>query len=106
VTLLIEQPDPQLKPGMTASVQIDVQYIPDALCVSTSALMTDDGTSYYVLVKEGDGTFVPQPVTVIAEGSTTAVIEGGIAEGDEVQISGGWSGEGGAEYETGGMVMF
>ena len=106
VTLLIEQPDPQLKPGMTASVQIDVQYIPDALCVSTSALMTDDGTSYYVLVKEDDGTFVPQPVTVIAEGSTTAVIEGGIAEGDEVQISGGWSGEAGAEYETGGMVMF
>ena len=106
VTLLIEQPDPQLKPGMTASVQIDVQYIPDALCVSTSALMTDDGTSYYVLVKEGDGTFVPQPVTVIAEGSTTAVIEGAIAEGDEVQISGGWSGEAGAEYETGGMVMF
>ena len=106
VTLLIEQPDPQLKPGMTASVQIDVQYIPGALCVSTSALMTDDGTSYYVLVKEDDGTFVPQPVTVIAEGSTTAVIEGGIAEGDEVQISGGWSGEAGAEYETGGMVMF
>ena len=106
VTLLIEQPDPQLKPGMTASVQIDVQYIPDALCVSTSALMTDDGTSYYVLVKEDNGEFVPQPVTVIAEGSTTAVIEGAIAEGDEVQISGGWSGEAGAEYETGGMVMF
>ncbi|MCR4870065.1 MAG: efflux RND transporter periplasmic adaptor subunit [Atopobiaceae bacterium] len=106
VTLLIEQPDPQLKPGMTASVQIDVQYIPGALCVSTSALMTDDGTSYYVLVKEDDGEFVPQPVTVIAEGSTTAVIEGAIAEGDEVQISGGWSGEAGAEDATGGMVMF
>jgi len=86
VTLLIEEPDPQLKPGMSASVHIDVQYIPDALCVSTGALMSDDGETYYLLVKNPEsGEFEQRYVNVVAESSTTAVVEGDIAEGDEVQ---------------------
>ena len=108
VTLLIEHPDPQLKPGMSASVRIDVKYLPGALCVSTSALMTDDGTTYYLLVKNpATGEFERRTVTVVAEGSTTAVIDGAVAEGDEVQVGFGWTGESGSENEDGGMmVMF
>lgn len=100
VTLLIENPDPQLKPGMTASVSIDVQYIPGALCVSTSALMTDDGETYYLLVVTDPATGKTEQrfVTVLAESSTTAAIEGDIAEGDEVQSGVGWTG---SETETG-----
>lgn len=108
VTLLIEEPDPQLKPGMSASVHIDVQYIPDALCVSTSALMSDDGSTYYLMVRNPEtGEFEQRFVTVIAESSTTAVVEGDIAEGDEVQggsagVPGGTDGS----MDGGGMVMY
>ncbi len=107
VTLLIENPDPQLKPGMTASARIDVQYLPGALCVSTSALMTDDGENYYVMVVDPETReAMPVTVTVLAEGSTTAAIEGAVAEGDEVQSGFSMPATDGAEYETGGMVIF
>ena len=107
VTLLIENPDPQLKPGMTASARIDVQYLPGVLIVPTSALMTDDGENYYVMVVDPETReAVPYTVTVLAEGSTTAAVEGNITEGDEVQTGFAWSGDEGTEYETGGMVMF
>lgn len=107
VTLLIENPDPQLKPGMTASVSIDVQYIPDALCVSANALMSDDGATYYLLVVTDPATGATEQrfVTVLAESSTTAVIEGDIAEGDEVQSGTGWTG-GEPEAGMGGSVVY
>ena len=107
VTLLIENPDPQLKPGMTASARIDVQYLPGALCVSTSALMTDDGENYYLMVVDPETReAMPVTVTVLAEGSTTAAIEGAVAEGDEVQSGLSMPTAEGAEYETGGAVIF
>ena len=92
VTLLIENPDPQLKPGMTASARIDVKYLQGVLCVSTGALMSDDGETYYLMVRNAQGEFEQRFVTVLAEGSTTAAIEGAIAEGDEVQSGFGWTG--------------
>ena len=107
VTLLIENPNPQLKPGMTASARIDVQYLPGALCVSTSALMTDDGENYYLMVVDPETReAMPVTVTVLAEGSTTAAIEGAVAEGDEVQSGLSMPTAEGAEYETGGAVIF
>ena len=49
---------------------------------------------------------MPVTVTVLAEGSTTAAIEGAVAEGDEVQSGLSMPTAEGAEYETGGAVIF
>lgn len=108
VTLLIENPDPQLKPGMTASVSIDVQYIPGALCVSSNALMTDDGETYYLLVVTDPATGATEQrfVTVLAESSTAAVVEGDIAEGDTVQSGIGWTGGEPEAGMGGGSVVY
>ncbi len=88
VELLIPEPAPELKPGMTASVEILMQSVPDALTVPTSALMTDDGISYYVYVMSDPETEAVERrnVSVPAQSDTTAVIEGEVAEGDLVVL--------------------
>lgn len=88
VELLIPEPAPELKPGMTASVEILMQSVPDALTVPVSALMTDDGVSYYVYVMGDPETEAVErrDVTVPAQSDTTAVIEGDVSDGDLVVL--------------------
>ena len=88
VELLIPEPVPELKPGMTASVEIMQQYVPDALTVPSSALMTDDGTNYYVYVMVDPATeaLERRDVTVPAQSETSAVVEGNVTEGDLVVL--------------------
>lgn len=88
VELLIPEPAPELKPGMTASVEILMQSVPDALTVPVSALMTDDGVSHYVYVMSDPETEAVErrDVTVPAQSDTTAVIEGDVSEGDLVVL--------------------
>lgn len=88
VELLIPEPAPELKPGMTASVEILMQSVPDALTVPVSALMTDDGVSYYVYVMSDPETEAVErrDVSVPAQSDTTAVIEGDVSEGDLVVL--------------------
>lgn len=88
VELLIPEPAPELKPGMTASVEILMQSVPDALTVPVSALMTDDGVSYYVYVMSDPETEAVErrDVTVPAQSDTTAVIEGDVSDGDLVVL--------------------
>lgn len=88
VELLIPEPAPELKPGMTASVEILMQSVPDALTVPVSALMTDDGVSYHVYVMSDPETEAVErrDVSVPAQSDTTAVIEGDVSEGDLVVL--------------------
>lgn len=88
VEVLVPEPVPELKPGMTASVEILLQDVPDALTVPTSALMTDDGASYYVYVVTDPETQAVErrAVTVGAQSASEAVVEGGVAEGDLVVV--------------------
>lgn len=88
VELLIPEPAPELKPGMTASVEILMQSVPDALTVPVSALMTDDGVSYYVYVMSDPETEAVErrDVSVPAQSDTTAVIEGDVSDGDLVVL--------------------
>lgn len=88
VELLIPDPVPELKPGMTASVEILLQHVPDALTVPVSALATDDGTSYYVYVMTDPETQACErrDVTVTAQSATNAALEGDLADGDLVVL--------------------
>lgn len=88
VEILIPEPVAELKPGMTASVEIMMQSVPDALTVPASALMTDDGESYYLYVMTDPETQACErrDVSVTAQSSTTAVVEGDLSEGDLVVL--------------------
>lgn len=50
VDVLIDAPDARLKPGMTADVSIITQSYDNVVLVPLSALLSDDGETYYVNV--------------------------------------------------------
>lgn len=92
VDLLIAQPDPRIKPGMTASVEIVAQEVKDALTVPATAVTTDDAgnATVTVVTYADDGSYTTEdvPVQVIAQSSTTAAITGDIHEDDLVLLGG------------------
>lgn len=104
VDLLIPAPDPQLKPGMTATVEIMMQDLPDVMMVPTSALM-DNGDGTATVMRATDETmtdFEAVTVTVLAQSASEAAVDGDLADGDMVQLVNGWdSGDSGVAYPDG-----
>lgn len=88
VSLLIPQPAAELKPGMTANVQIMLQSVPDTLMVPSSCVAMDEtGGSYVMVVTDYEtGAVERRSVTVRASDQTTSAIEGDVSEGDEVLL--------------------
>lgn len=88
VSLLIPQPAAELKPGMTANVQIMLQSVPDTLMVPSSCVAMDEaGCSYVMVVTDYEtGAIERRSVTVRASDQTTSAIEGDVSEGDEVLL--------------------
>lgn len=90
VDLLIPNPDPSLKPGMTASVTISSTDIPDALMLPLSAVDGEGDQAMVSVVTGQDDSGFPtteeRHVTVLANNGTMAAVEGDVAEGDEVVI--------------------
>ncbi len=76
VSVLIPSPDSRLKPGMTAKVSITTQQIDDVIMVPMQALLTDDGTNYYVRVETDEEThaYKEVPVQIIAQDDNYAVV--------------------------------
>ena len=76
VDILIEAPDPRLKPGMTASVQITIERLDDVVMVPSIALMGDDGENYYVVVETDPETGAHErvDVQVVAQNDDFAVV--------------------------------
>ncbi|MDR2957135.1 MAG: efflux RND transporter periplasmic adaptor subunit, partial [Coriobacteriales bacterium] len=91
VDLLITNPDPRLKIGMSASADVITLRMNNVLLVNSMAIQsTLDST--YVLVLDKDGNTRPVDVKVIVSSNSLAVIEGDIRDGDEVLL--GLSGNG------------
>ena len=90
VDVLVPAPDPRLKPGMTAQVSLMTEKLDQVVMVPTMALMTDDGTSYYVQVEVDPETHETErrDVEAYARNADFAVvgaIEGAVVpEGQEV----------------------
>lgn len=76
VDILIAQPDPRLKPGMTAKVSLITEQLDDVIMVPAMALMTDDGQNYYVMVQTDAETQSSErrDVTVVTKNDDFAVI--------------------------------
>ncbi len=100
VDLIIPQPDPKLKPGMTASVSITTQSVPNAIIVPASAVHEgDEGACVSVVLDEQTQETVEVPVQVIAQNSSEAAVLGELQDGDLVDISGDMSFDEGSEWE-------
>jgi len=84
VTILIDEQDPMLKPGMTARGRIVIEEIPDVLTVPIGAVFESDDGSTVVFTR----TSFPDPVPVRQgkRNDRCTIIEEGLREGDEVAL--------------------
>ena len=106
VDILIDAPDGRLKPGMTAEVSLITKQLEDVIMVPTTALLTDDGATYYVnVLKDAEtGETERRDVEVVAKNDDFAVIgrpkdaaidsnpdlaEAPVEDGDTLVASGG-----------------
>lgn len=87
VSLLIPNPVPELKPGMTANVDITLQSVPDTLMVPASCVATDGVGSYVMLVTDAATQATKRvDVEVAATDQTTAAVTGDLTAGDQVLL--------------------
>lgn len=91
VKLLIAEPDPRLKPGMTAKATITTTTIDNALMVPISAVQSDGAGGSFVLVVTDPETqeTAMRDVEMVASDGLTAVVKGQVKAGDEIVVSGG-----------------
>jgi multidrug efflux pump subunit AcrA (membrane-fusion protein) len=81
----LDETDLELRPFMTAAVDIVVMQIDDALLVPNSAL-SRDASGRYVEVVSG-GSMVRVPVEIGATNVEYSIVQEGLEEGDEVVVS-------------------
>lgn len=107
VSLLIPQPAAELKPGMTANVQIMLQSVPDTLMVPSSCVAIEEaGGSYVMVVTDYEtGAVERRSVTVRASDQTTSAIEGDVSEGDEVLLDPYSAPDAGMDADGGSMAV-
>lgn len=89
VRILIANPNPNLRPGMTADVVVPVESVKDAVTVPLAAIFTDDDGSSVVYLP-GAGENAPprkQPVKLGIVNYDYAQIVSGVKDGDTVLLS-------------------
>lgn len=87
VSMVIAEPDPRVKSGMTARVNIVTERLEGQLMVPLDALVDNGDGTGMITVMNDNGTTIDRTVQIVAKNSTTAAITGNVAEGDEVVLS-------------------
>lgn len=83
--LAFVDPDPRLRPGMSAAARIVVGHLPDMLMVPTECVFIVDGRpSVYVLKRGG---FVTMPVEIVRRGREQIALKASLAPGDRVALA-------------------
>jgi cobalt-zinc-cadmium efflux system membrane fusion protein len=76
--------EPQVKPGITATVTIETASNPRTLAISVGAVFVENNAPF-VYVKNGDA-YAPRPVILgISDGSFVEIRQG-LAEGEQVAM--------------------
>lgn len=84
VTILIDESNENLMPGMTVSCEIILNQIADTLFIPLEALFNVDGENI-VYLKNGDD-FEQHPVTIGPENDDYVIISSGLKEGDQISL--------------------
>jgi HlyD family secretion protein len=84
VTVTLDRPDPRLRPGMTARVEIPAVTLPHAVVIPLQAVFDRDGERTCI-VFDG-GRWQRRAVTVAGVNETDAAIGAGLRAGDRVAL--------------------
>jgi HlyD family secretion protein len=86
VTVVVDNPDPELRPGMTAAVSIITDRREDVLIVPNRALKSSGGQRTVSVLFEGQQISVPVTLGLVGD-TTSEVVEGSLKEGDTVVVN-------------------
>jgi len=87
VRLALPNPEVALKPGMFATVRIQVQPVGETLVVPTEAVV-HSGEFHTVFVSRGQGLFDPRKIELGVQGDGYYQVISGLEEGEQVVTSG------------------
>lgn len=84
IVVTLNQLDPRLRPGMSASVRVLVEQVPNSLMINPEALF-QRGRQYVVFVL-GNKSYTPRVVQVLRRTKGQLVISGRLKKGDRVAL--------------------
>lgn len=88
VRISVPNPDERIKVGQYADVRIEAPLSTEPrIAVPVSAVL-DSGTRRVVFVAKANGVFEPRDVTLGRRGDDLVEIKGGVAEGEQIVVSG------------------
>jgi HlyD family secretion protein len=84
MTILLEQSDPRLRPGMSATVRIAVLRLPNSILIPSEAIFEKNARAVaYVLT---GGRFEERPIEVARQGDGEALIAHGLRPGERIAL--------------------
>jgi RND family efflux transporter MFP subunit len=86
VTVVLDDPDPALRPGMTTAVSIVVERHEDVVIVPNRALQVSGGQRVVRVLYQGQEISVPVTLGLVGD-TTSEIAEGALQEGDEVVLN-------------------
>jgi HlyD family secretion protein len=82
--LVLHDPDPRIRPGMTATARIAADRMPNATLVPAEAIFQKDGRS--VVYRLRGSKFDEQPVEIVRRGREQAAVSAGVSAGDKLAV--------------------
>jgi RND family efflux transporter MFP subunit len=82
--LVLENPDPRIRPGMTATARIAADRMPDTTLVPSEAIFQKDGRP--VVYRLNGSKFDEQPIEIVRRGREQAAVSAGVAAGDKLAV--------------------
>jgi len=85
VVVALDEVDPKLRPGMSATARIELARVPDQVLVPTRAVFVRDGAT--VAYARRGRSFERRVLTVAHRSDDHVAVTGGVAPGDEVALA-------------------
>jgi RND family efflux transporter MFP subunit len=83
-TILLEQPDPRLRPGMSATARVAVLRLPNSILIPSEAVFEKNARAVaYVLVKDR---FEERSIEVVRRGEGVAMVTRGLKPGERLAL--------------------
>jgi multidrug efflux pump subunit AcrA (membrane-fusion protein) len=82
--LVLESPDPRIRPGMTATARIAADRLPNTTLVPAEAIFQKDGRP--VVYRLNGSKFDEQPIEIVRRGREQAAVSAGVSAGDKLAV--------------------
>ena len=82
--LVLANPDPRIRPGMTATARISAERLPDTTLVPSEAIFQKDGRP--IVYRLNGSKFDEQTIEIVRRGREQAAVKAGVNPGDKLAV--------------------